>query len=142
MKTYLNLCLFLILAFTSQVSAQIAKPYPIPSYNVIVTDPAAFQETGTSATKAKKDVIIQVKPGNAADSGSCGASVIIYSLDHQTILGPYFVSCGETVTVPIDEREWGVIVTADIPVEVSVWIEEVKRKEHPMLNNKEQTSGK
>ena len=141
MKTYLNLCLFLILAFAGQVSAQITKPYPIPSYNVIVTDPAAFEETVTPATKAKRNVIINVKPGIASDSGSCGASVIVYSLDLQTILGPYFVSCGETLTVPIDEREWGVIVTADIPVEVSIWIEEEKLKEHPILNNKEQISG-
>ena len=48
---------------------------------------------------------VHVKPKSIADSGSCGATVLIYSLDHETILGPYYINCNETLSIPIDERE-------------------------------------
>ena len=129
---FLSVCLFIITS-ANQVSAQVTKPYPIPSFNVTVTDPAAFQETGPAATRAKRIMNVQVKPKSIADTGSCGATIYIYSLDHETILGPYYVNCGETLTVPIDEREWGVVVTADVPVEVSVWIEETLENNYSFL---------
>jgi len=38
-------------------------------------------------------------------------------------LGPYLVQCGETLTVEIDEREWGVLVETGSETLVDVWIE-------------------
>jgi hypothetical protein len=108
----------------STVKGQNYKPYPIPSYNVIVDDPAAFQETAPATNRAKRDVKVTIKPGMCTDTTTCYAEVLVYSTDHQTILGPYIVYCGETLTVPIDERAWGVVVTSETAVEVSVWIDE------------------
>ncbi len=106
------------------IKGQNPGPHPIPSFNVIVEDPTAFQETSASTTKAKRDIKVTVKPGNMADTIACYANVIVYSADRLTILGPFLVNCGETLTVPIDEREWGVVVTSETAVEVSVWINE------------------
>jgi len=118
------LFLFITCLISNKIQSQTYKPYPIPSFNVVVQDPASFQESSCSTVKAKKEIKITVKPGCLTDSTSCFATVIVYSLDHQTILGPFQVNCGETLTIPIDEREWGVLVTSDTPVVVSVWIEE------------------
>jgi hypothetical protein len=57
-------------------------------------------------------------------SSSSVATVWVYSLDLQDIIGPYTVYGGETIYVDIDEREWGVIVQSEDHVEVDVWIEE------------------
>ena len=124
MKTTLfTLCIVLCL-FTSNVCGQISKPYPIPSYNVLVQTNAAFQETSIPTNKGKRNINVHPKPLQSTDSSSCFCIVLIYSLDKQDVLGPYTVNCSETLTVPIDEREWGVLVTSDTPVEVSVWIDE------------------
>jgi len=76
-----------------------------------------------SNTKAKRIINIHIKTTNKSDSIPCFAEVTIYSLDHQDVLGPYTVNCGETLSVEIDNREWGVSVTSFTPVEVSVWID-------------------
>lgn len=54
---------------------------------------------------------------------SCTATVWVYSLDQTTVLGPYTVTCGQTLSVPIDERQWGVLVESEEEVIVDVWIE-------------------
>jgi hypothetical protein len=52
---------------------------------------------------------------------NCEATVWVYNLDQNTVLGPYTVNCGETLTVEIDEREWGVLVESEEGVIVDVW---------------------
>jgi hypothetical protein len=42
----------------STIKRQNFKPYPIPSYNVIVDDPAAFQETAPATNRAKREIKI------------------------------------------------------------------------------------
>jgi hypothetical protein len=100
--------------------------YPIPSYNVSVNMYANFREDityqPTDQLRGKRAVNVQVKSGSDADN--CQATVWIYSLDRTTLLGPYTVPCGETLTVEIDEREWGAFVECEISVMVDVWFSE------------------
>jgi hypothetical protein len=124
-----NLVLFLL--FTVSLSgltgsfAQQLPSYPIPSYNVTIDSLANFSELTNSATsqvcEAKREINVQVKP--KAGTGLCSATIWIYSLDQSTVLGPYSVSCGSTLTIEIDDREWGVLVESDDDVIVDVWIE-------------------
>jgi hypothetical protein len=100
--------------------------YPIPSYNIQIYGAANFQENlkpfKISGAKEKR---IQ----NVAVSGSTGgkASVIIYSLDGRDVLGPYTVYVGETLSVEIDERDWGVLVESEDDIQVTVWISEEEK---------------
>ena len=117
-----------ILLNVFQGSAETIKPYPIPSYNILVSSPTLFQETASANTKEKRDVHIQVNCQGKSDT-TCCASVILYTLDLETYLGPFRVCCGETIVVPIDEREWGVAVNSECQVNVSVWITGDKKSE-------------
>jgi len=38
------------------------------------------------------------------------------------VLGPSTVYAGETLDVPIDERDWGVIVQTSYEIQVDVWV--------------------
>jgi hypothetical protein len=117
----------LFVFFSIMVMSQTGPNYPIPSYNVpIDSGYAFFQERGNIAlldkTREKQEVdvrIIRRIPGIS----DCHAHVWIYSLDGVDTLGPYFVQCGETLTVEIDERDWGVLVETDSNVLVDVWIQ-------------------
>jgi len=57
------------------------------------------------------------------DTLSNMATVWIYSLDGLDILGPYYLACGNTLEVEIDDREWGALVESDMDINVSVWID-------------------
>ena len=57
------------------------------------------------------------------DTLSNMATVWIYSIDGLDILGPYYVTCGNTLEVEIDDREWGALVESDMDINVSVWID-------------------
>ena len=107
--------------------AQTGPNYPITSCNVpIDSGYALFQERGNivsiNKTREKRDIyftIIRRVPGIS----DCHSHVRIYSLDGVDTLGPYLVQCGETLTVEIDERDWGVLVETDSDILVDVWIE-------------------
>jgi hypothetical protein len=100
--------------------------YPIPSYNIAISTYANFREglqtTHTDQLRGKRQINVQVRSGSDADN--CQATVWVYSLDRITILGPYTVPCGITLTVDIDEREWGVMVECEQGVIADVWISE------------------
>lgn len=99
--------------------------YPIPSANVKVNGNAIFQENYTNLhpkqTRERREVHVRIT--SASGSHQCQAMVWVYSLDHTTLLGPFIVNCGETLTVEIDEREWGVLVESEEDVIVDVWID-------------------
>jgi hypothetical protein len=40
------------------------------------------------------------------------------------VLGPYTLTCDETLSVPIDDREWEVLVYSEDDVIVDIWIDE------------------
>ena len=126
-KTILLLGLLLFCAFEQTFSQ-----YPIPSYNVTVKSKANFQESKVSGTSdniqtnsplAKRDMEIKVNCSGLNSLGTCTATIWVYSLDGLTVLGPYTVEGGQGISVPIDYREWGVIVESDDNVAVDVWIE-------------------
>jgi hypothetical protein len=112
---FLHICLLLI------CSLPCFAQYPIPSYRVSVDGRALFEET--TAHRGKKDGHVATQCLGVGD-GDCLISVYFYSLDHTTVLGPYCMGCNQTLTVPLDEREWGVYVESQIRVVVDVWFTE------------------
>jgi len=142
MKTVFFVLCFIVFISVNPLSGQDFKFYPIPSFNVLVDPAAIFQDMqGGSNSKAKREIIVHTKKSNKSDSSSCFASVTLYTLDHQTILGPYTVNCDETLSVEIDDRDWGVSVTSLTEIEVSVWIELqglLKKMNNPLAPQKEQ----
>lgn len=107
--------------------SQTGPNYPIPSYNVpIDSGYAHFYERGVSTlfdiTLEKRDAHVKMV-NQTPGLSDCRSQVWIYSLDGLDIMGPYAVLCGETLTVEIDERAWGVLVETDSAVLVDVWIE-------------------
>lgn len=95
--------------------------YAIPSFGIPVSGVALFKDATSTAplpVKGKRSVNVSVR-----GTPSAQASVIIYTLDGSYSLGPYLVQTGQTLTVEIDEREWGVMVNSEENVLVSVWIE-------------------
>ena len=107
--------------------SQIVKPWPIPSYNIPVNGTAFFQEsssqTENNLNRGRRKIHVQVLSQKTLDTLSCQATVHVYSLDGLDILGPYTVTCGSTLEVEIDEREWGALVESTYEIHVSVWIE-------------------
>lgn len=117
--------LLLIFGFFLAVGlmSQTQNPYPIPSYNVTVDGYTLFQESmGSSLTEGKKILNTSVKK-YGPESPECTATVWIYSLDEQSVLGPYSVPVGTILSVEIDDRLWGVLVDSDCEILVDVWIE-------------------
>jgi len=114
--------------------SQNGKPYPIPSFNVLVNGEANFQETNCNPgnpVKEKSTIHIRIHP-KTLETDSCYGTVWIYSLDGQIVLGPYSLNCGETLSVQIDSsREWGVFVISNIELVIDVWIDENLMKPIP-----------
>jgi hypothetical protein len=101
--------------------------YPIPSYNIEVNGYANFTQSTLNQAqlrvqpmeKVEMNVIIKSSSG----STDCQATVWVYSLDNNTVLGPFTVSCDQLLQVSIDTSEsWGVLVDTDEDLLVSVWV--------------------
>ena len=117
----------LFVFFSITLMSQTGPNYPIPSYNVpIDSGYALFQECGNivsiDKTREKRDIYV-TNILRVTGISDCRSQVWIYSLDGLDILGPYAVLCGETLTVEIDERDWGVLVETDSDILVDVWTE-------------------
>jgi hypothetical protein len=107
--------------------AQTIRPWPIPFFNIPVFGRALFQENlhpTNDNTEGRRRVHIEVSSQKTPDTLTNPVTVCIYSLDHTTVLGPYSVNYGVTLTVDIDDRDWGVMVESSVTVIVSVWITE------------------
>jgi len=110
--------------------------YPIPSYNIPVTGFADFANQVSTNQQSfsleKKQQCVPAGPRHiiirisaVTDPGqSCQATVWVYSLDLTTVLGPYYLSCGDEISVPIDDRQWGVMVDSEDKVVVDVWYDD------------------
>jgi hypothetical protein len=102
--------------------------YPIPSYNVLVFPKATFKQSAITpalqkeAPMAKRIIVIHVDQ-TIPDSGTNVVTVYVYSLDGETVLGPYYLTGNSTIYVEIDDRDWGVLVELQEKVYVSVWID-------------------
>lgn len=122
MKKHLGL--FFVLAIISvSLFSQNVPVYPIPSFNVPITGIASFIPShgenlalsGSTREKRSQNITIHGATGSYA-------IVWIYSLDGLDVLGPYTVYAGETLSVPIDDREWGVIIQTSFEIQVDVWV--------------------
>ena len=127
MKTRLLFTLLLVGIFSYTSRLQNLPTYPIPSYNILLDGSANFrnlltQKDTSNNCKEKRDIHIHLK-STVIGNTDCRATVWVYTLDQSTILGPYQIACDQTLTVPIDEREWGVIVQTDDEVLVDVWFD-------------------
>jgi hypothetical protein len=124
MKRSFSFAIFLVFLFSGFNSYSQSIPvYPIPSYNVAVNGYANFKNNLQSLknpVRAKQELDIQIRSGSGTHN--CTATVWVYSLDQTTVLGPYTATCGQTLSVPIDERQWGVLVESEEEVIVDVWI--------------------
>jgi hypothetical protein len=73
----------------------------------------------TEKKREKREVNVHIR--SAISDPNCQAMVWVYSLDQTTVLGPFTVNCGETLTIAIDDGEWGVLVESDEEIIVDVW---------------------
>jgi hypothetical protein len=110
-------------AFSMLLKAQ----YPIPSFNVPVYPKATFEEHSEPVPACdqvleKRDIVIRSTCGFAS-AVECTATVYVYSLDGQNVLGPFTVHCNETLVVGIDSREWGVLIETNCEMTIDVWTE-------------------
>jgi hypothetical protein len=132
MKQSIILTLIMGLFLVSKLS--IAQN-PIPSYNIPVYLMANFLEGAKDAQPKGKKKIKVMGTCNNSSKTTCLATVYAYSLDQQTILGPYTLAGGQTLSIDIDDRDWGVFVQSDDHIIVSVWIEEGKAQPSKRLLN-------
>jgi hypothetical protein len=106
---------------------------PIPSYNVLVQGKVTFQEAvpsvgGGAGLFAKEKRMMNIQTHTASPSTGIKLTSIIaitvYRLDHRISYGPYYIYCGQSLSIGIDNSYWGVdVYTADL-ARVSVWTSE------------------
>lgn len=120
--------LLLISVLVCFAGLQLFASNPIPSYNVLVQDRASFQETpppfiGNVPKDEKRQMNIETT-SSSGGSAALGASIVIvnvYRLDGRGSMGPYYLICGQSLSVFVDDKSWGVNVMANDPTLVSVW---------------------
>lgn len=119
--------IFILLLFFAFTANSLNAQNPIPSWNVPVYYRANFMETAkmnTSFTKnsrGKRVLHVDAQTGGVTPS-ACG-TVWVYSTDSLSVIGPLQLCSGESLSVDIDDREWGVLVESDDHLVLDVWIE-------------------
>jgi hypothetical protein len=124
MKKILLLTISILMC--TAVFSKVKATGPIPSFNVPVLDKGYFYEDNSTPTnydpsKERRDMNISNDGAGTNRPVSTGMTVYIYRLDQSVVLGPFIVSNGETLTVPIDGNHWGVIIQTSDPTNISVW---------------------
>ncbi len=122
-------CIFFLSIVMGLLTGKGFAVNPIPSYGVLVHEYANFQEQSKSfgtgkLDRGKKTMVVRSICGGTKDQ--CNCTVWVYTLDGQTVLGPFYLVGSDIVYVDIDEREWGVLVQSNDKVVIDVWIEESK----------------
>jgi len=120
---FLTISLLMITA----VFAKVRAANPIPSFSVLLTDQATFQED--PSIPISSNLILEKRDMNVSNDGSPLSdgpgtptiTVYIYRLDRSVILGPYTISVGARISVPIDGNRWGVYAQTNSPTMISVW---------------------
>ncbi len=125
MKKIILIVAFILFTGLNGLLAQRLYFNPIPSFNCPVTaeSTAAFKELkthpqGTNREKRDMDVIIS---SSSTSIFSIFANVWIVKENENIVLGPYQIFENETLTVPIDNGRWGVVIRSDWNVTASVW---------------------
>ena len=118
-----NLILFLFFGFMGIYSAY--AQFPIPSYNAVVDNRATFTEQTTclqNIVNTDSQRRIQVKRHGSSKTPVDDVIFYACSLDGQTTLGPFNIAPGQTISIDIDDREWGIVVFTSVEVVLDVWI--------------------
>jgi hypothetical protein len=127
MKKFLFLTILFFVAQSSIVRAE----QPIPSFHARIYHVGNFREHNNvsghnpfqnKSTKEKRDMQIQATVANG--NPKAFAIVYVYSLDMKDILGPFVINSGESLSIPIDERDWGAFITSEDHIYIDVWSSE------------------
>lgn len=117
MKTLLLSAAFVIMTLTGLLAQN-----PIPSYAFPVYGRANFQEGVNKYLLSREKRDMEVKSSCASPTTSCSANIWVYSLDGRDVKGPFVIyGGGETLIVPIDEREWGVYAESEDKIILTIW---------------------
>lgn len=124
--------LFLVFALVCVAGInQLFAANPIPSYNVLISGRAVFQEmvkpvVGNNVPDERRQMNIEttssVSPTKAGGFARTLIVTTVFALDGHATLGPYYLIAGQSLKVSIDEKAWGVNFSPDGPAYVSVWI--------------------
>lgn len=119
--------LFCFLFFFAGLSSSFAQAnnynvQPIPSFNYVMSEPVAnfFEIKSHSSNREKRDMEVVVNT-RSTSSFPFFATVYVFKIAPNKVLGPFYVYAGQQLTVPIDNSRWGVRVLCDMPADVSVW---------------------
>ena len=107
---------------------QLFAANPIPCYNVVVSGKATFQEsnrpiTSIVPTDERRQMNIETSTSSSPTAGITRTFVVakLYQIAGHGTMGPYFIPCGQTLSVAIDDQAWAVdLFTEDYSI-VSVY---------------------
>jgi hypothetical protein len=103
-----------------------SRVLPIPSYNVKVKGKTtSFKELNNQdpiLTREKRDMDVEISTSSTAPI-TVFATVWVVKANSLIINGPYIVYSDQTLSVPIDNEQWGVVINSDWEVFASVWID-------------------
>jgi hypothetical protein len=106
---------------------QLFSANPIPSYNVLVTGRAIFQEgtkpiSGNTVSDERRQMNVQTSTASPTNGFALLiVAVKVYRLDGAITMGPYYLQVGQSLGVRIDDKRWGVDVVSEQTSRVSVW---------------------
>jgi hypothetical protein len=127
MKKILLLALIILFSGMSSLYAQRRHHSikPIPSFNCPVNNNVeAFKEKLTHGTpgREKRDMDVVISSSSSSPM-LVFAQVWVVKDGGSVVLGPFTTFPDETLSVPIDDGLWGVVINCDWTITASVWIE-------------------
>jgi hypothetical protein len=123
---------FILFFFLALASNYLHAQNPIPSLNIPVNVRANFQELKNGINyqmkndRGRRILHVDAQHGSSI-LANCG-QVWVYSLDGLDVIGPFPLCAGGSLSVEIDNRDWGALVESDAHLVVDVWIEEDAKK--------------
>ena len=127
MKTTILLAAFVLLTAMNGLFAQHPQVYPIPSFNCFLTaQNTGFQEKKThiAPSREKRDMDVTISSSSTTPM-PIYATVYLVKDNGATTLGPFTAFDNETLSVPIDNGQWAVIINCDWDILASVWTNQV-----------------
>jgi len=100
----------------------VMKSYPIPSFGVLISGNATFLQLNSSGGAHKERRQLNIKTTSTShgmENGSI-AKVWILNGSGEIVLGPFYLSDGETLSVSADNK-WGALVQSETEISVDVW---------------------
>lgn len=123
MKKIFFLAIVIFLMGMTRVEAQIPPVNPIPSYGYQMNNQIEYfhenQKHG-KLLREKRDMDVVVT-SRSTSFIPFYATVYVFKIKPNKILGPFQVLSGQLLKVPIDNSRWGVRVDCNWPADVSVW---------------------